>query len=46
MTEWDKSVDLLIVGSGGGGMVAALAMIDAGLEPVIVEKKALVGGST
>ena len=23
MTEWDKSVDLLIVGSGGGGMVAA-----------------------
>src|SRR5258705_5171173 len=46
MTDWDTSVDLLIAGSGGGGMVAALGMIDAGLEPVIVEKQALVGGST
>jgi 3-oxosteroid 1-dehydrogenase len=46
MTEWDKSVDLLIVGSGGGGMVAALATLDAGLEPLVIEKQALVGGST
>ncbi|MGX9791679.1 FAD-binding protein [Mycobacterium sp. MMS18-G62] len=46
MVTWDKSVDLLIVGSGGGGMVAALATLDAGLEPLIVEKQALVGGST
>jgi 3-oxosteroid 1-dehydrogenase len=46
MTEWDKSVDLLIVGSGGGGLVAALATLDAGLEPLVVEKQALVGGST
>ncbi len=28
MTDWDKSVDLLIAGSGGGGMVAALATLD------------------
>ena len=46
MTDWDKSVDLLIVGSGGGGMVAALAMLDARLEPLVVEKQSLVGGST
>ena len=46
MTDWDKSVDLLIVGSGGGGMVAALAALDAGLEPLIVEKQALIGGAT
>ena len=46
MTDWDKSVDLLIVGSGGGGMVAALATLDAGLEPLVVEKQSLVGGST
>jgi 3-oxosteroid 1-dehydrogenase len=46
MTDWDRSVDLLIAGSGGGGMVAALATLDAGLEPLIVEKQALVGGST
>jgi 3-oxosteroid 1-dehydrogenase len=46
MTDWNKSVDLLIVGSGGGGMIAALATLDAGLEPLIVEKQSLVGGST
>ena len=45
-TRWDRSVDLLIAGSGGGGMVAALAALDSGLEPLIVEKQALVGGST
>ena len=44
--RWDKSVDLLIAGSGGGGLVAALAAIDSGLEPLIVEKQAKVGGST
>lgn len=31
MPVWDHSVDLLIAGSGGGGMVAALAAIDCGL---------------
>src|ERR1700746_790604 len=46
MVNWDTSVDLLIAGSGGGGMVAALAALDAGIEPLIVEKQALVGGST
>ncbi len=46
MVNWDKSVDLLIAGSGGGGMAAALAAIDSGIEPLIVEKQALVGGST
>ncbi|MGB9306922.1 MAG: FAD-binding protein [Mycobacterium sp.] len=45
-TQWDRSVDLLIAGSGGGGMVAGLAAIDSGLQPLIVEKQALVGGST
>ena len=32
-THWDRSVDLLIAGSGGGGMVAGLAALDNGLEP-------------
>ncbi|HZQ32563.1 MAG TPA: FAD-binding protein [Mycobacterium sp.] len=44
--NWDKSVDLLIVGSGGGGMVAALAALDAGIEPLVLEKEDLVGGAT
>jgi 3-oxosteroid 1-dehydrogenase len=46
MTTWDKSVDLVIAGSGGGGVVAALVAIDAGLEPLVLEKQAIVGGST
>jgi 3-oxosteroid 1-dehydrogenase len=46
MVNWDKSVDLLIVGSGGGGLVAALAAVDDGIEPLVIEKQALVGGST
>lgn len=46
MTTWDKSVDFVIAGSGGGGLVAALAMIDEGLEPLVIEKQAVVGGST
>jgi 3-oxosteroid 1-dehydrogenase len=45
-TTWDKSVDLLIAGSGGGGLVAALAALDSGIEPLVVEKQGLVGGST
>jgi 3-oxosteroid 1-dehydrogenase len=44
--HWDRSVDLVIAGSGGGGMVAGLAAVDAGLQPLIVEKQALIGGST
>ncbi|MDT5221638.1 MAG: 3-oxosteroid 1-dehydrogenase [Mycobacterium sp.] len=46
IVNWDHSVDLIIAGSGGGGMVAGLAALDCGLEPLIVEKQALVGGST
>jgi 3-oxosteroid 1-dehydrogenase len=46
MVNWDASVDLLIAGSGGGGMAAALAAVDSGIEPLIVEKQTLVGGST
>ena len=46
MVTWDKSVDLLIAGSGGGGIVAALAALDAGIEPLVIEKQAVVGGAT
>lgn len=45
-TNWDHSVDLLIAGSGGGGMAAALAALDSGIEPLVIEKQALIGGST
>lgn len=43
---FDKTVDVLIVGSGGGGMTAALAADAAGLDTLIVEKSSQFGGST
>jgi len=46
MTSWDSTVDLVIVGSGGGGMVAALTAADAGARALVLEKQELVGGST
>src|SRR5215218_10115276 len=46
MTKWDSTVDLVVVGSGGGGLVAALAAHDAGASALVLEKQDLVGGST
>ena len=43
---WDHEVDFLVVGSGGGGMAAALAAHDAGLSTLVVEKAKMYGGST
>ncbi|MFA5055168.1 MAG: FAD-dependent oxidoreductase [Dehalococcoidia bacterium] len=39
-------VDVLVVGSGGGGMTAALAAVDAGLSAIVIEKSPVYGGST
>src|SRR5436309_2518869 len=38
--------DVVIVGSGGGGMVAALTAADAGASALVIEKQDLIGGST
>jgi 3-oxosteroid 1-dehydrogenase len=46
MTAWDSSVDFVVIGSGGGGMVAALAAADVGARVLVLEKQALIGGST
>ncbi|OBA90458.1 3-ketosteroid-delta-1-dehydrogenase [Mycobacteriaceae bacterium 1482268.1] len=45
-TEFDVAVDVLVVGSGGGGMTAALTADAAGLDTLVVEKSAHFGGST
>ncbi|GIG77858.1 FAD-binding protein [Planotetraspora kaengkrachanensis] len=46
MSEWDHEFDLVIVGSGAGGMAAALTAHDSGLSAVVVEKGGKFGGST
>ena len=43
---WDDSYDFVIIGSGGGAMVAALVAKDAGKHIMIMEKQDKVGGST
>ena len=44
--SFDHTVDVLVIGSGGGGMTAALAADASGLDTLIVEKSPHFGGST
>jgi succinate dehydrogenase/fumarate reductase flavoprotein subunit len=45
-SSFDHTVDALVIGSGGGGMTAALAADAFGLDTLVVEKSAHFGGST
>lgn len=42
----DPSFDTVIVGSGAGGLVAAITAKLSGLRPLLLEKTPLIGGST
>ncbi|BBZ21292.1 FAD-binding protein [Mycolicibacterium gadium] len=44
--SFDHTVDVLVIGSGGGGMTAALAADARGLDTLVVEKSPQFGGST
>jgi 3-oxosteroid 1-dehydrogenase len=44
--EFDEACDLLIVGSGGASMTAALVAKRNGATPLIIEKTDKIGGST
>jgi 3-oxosteroid 1-dehydrogenase len=46
MTDFDYTTDVLIVGSGAAGLVAALTADDHGLETLVVEKSAKIGGAS
>jgi 3-oxosteroid 1-dehydrogenase len=45
-STWDQTVDLLVAGSGAGGMATALTAADARLSTLVVEKSKRFGGST
>jgi 3-oxosteroid 1-dehydrogenase len=45
--DWDHSVDVLVVGSGNGGLTAALCCYEMGTKDVLViEKSELFGGTS
>ena len=46
MSNWDYITDVLVVGSGGGALTAALVAEDSGLDVIVIEKSATYGGST
>lgn len=44
--SWDYEADVVIVGSGGGGLLSAIRLQDAGLSTIVVEKMGMTGGTT
>src|SRR5258708_20643810 len=41
---WDREVDVVVIGAGAGGLVAAIAAREKGASGLIVEKKFDIGG--
>lgn len=44
--RWDAEADVVIVGSGGGGLLSAIRLADAGLTTIVLEKMGFTGGTT
>lgn len=44
--EWDVSTDVLVVGAGGAGLVAALSACEFDIRVTLLEKQSEVGGTT
>ncbi|MCW5656011.1 FAD-dependent oxidoreductase [Hydrogenophaga sp.] len=45
MTNWDEEADLVVLGAGAAGMTTALVTAIEGLQPLVIEKSAQVGGT-
>lgn len=44
--KWDKTYDVIVIGSGGAGMSAGIVAKEAGANAVVLEKLAFPGGNT
>lgn len=44
--SWSYEADVVIVGSGGGGLLSAIRLQDAGLSTIVIEKQGMTGGTT
>ena len=44
--KWDVETDVVVLGSGGAALTAALAAHDFGAQAVVLEKSNMVGGTT
>ena len=43
---WDEEVDLLVLGTGAGGLAAAVTGANEGLTTLVLEKTEWLGGTT
>ena len=46
MQSWDYTKDIVVIGSGAGGMTAALVACDRQNDVILLEKSSVYGGST
>lgn len=46
MANWDQEIDILVVGSGAGGLLSALVAAENGASVLVIEKEALWGGTS
>ena len=45
-TSWDQTTDVVVIGSGGAGLAAALGALESGAKVTILEKASTLGGTT
>lgn len=45
-TQWDETVDVVVVGSGAGAMTGAYIAADAGASTLVLERTHLLGGTS